>query len=93
MLQSETQVDTPLAKSYLFKLCKHFARKIRVEFDETTGLAYFPYGTCHFTASATGLTFVLAASDDNQIEQLQQVIEHHLQLMRRAPDPALHWLP
>lgn len=90
MLQST--VNTPLAKSYLFKLCKHFARKIPVEFDETSGLACFPYGRCHFTASETALTFLLTAENESQLQQLQQVIEHHLQLMRRAPDPALLWV-
>ncbi len=91
MQHTSAQVDTELARQYLFKLCKHFARKITVDFDRDHGMAHFPVGTCEFTADDKQLTFMLSAMESGQLAQLQSVIEHHLQLMRRAPDPALTW--
>ncbi|WP_051278859.1 DUF2218 domain-containing protein [Chitinilyticum aquatile] len=93
MVQSQTQINTELAKQYLFKLCKHFARKIPVDFDDSQGLARFPIGECRFLADSSTLQFRLSAPDPEQLQRLQRVLEEHLQLMRRAPDSALDWLP
>ncbi|WP_348945090.1 DUF2218 domain-containing protein [Chitinibacter sp. FCG-7] len=87
----ETQVDTSLAKQYLFKLCKHFARKIRVDFDAEHGVAYFDFGELQLAASENQLCFRLCAQEEAQLEILKSVVEHHLQLMTRTPDPALPW--
>ncbi|WP_043648616.1 DUF2218 domain-containing protein [Chitinilyticum litopenaei] len=91
MVHSQTQITTELAKQYLFKLCKHFARKIPVDFDEHQGLARFAFGECRLLADASTLQFRLSAADDEQLQRLKRVLEDHLQLMRRAPDPALAW--
>lgn len=91
MLQTTTQVETAQARQYLYKLCKHFARKITVEFDDEQGVAHFPFGACHLRADHTHLSLLLDAPDAAQLQRLQQVLEQHLQLMRRAPDPALSW--
>ncbi|WP_198314482.1 DUF2218 domain-containing protein [Chitinibacter sp. GC72] len=87
----ETQVDTSLAKQYLFKLCKHFARKIRVDFDTEHGVAYFDFGELQLAASENQLRLRLCAQEAAQLEILKSVVEHHLQLMTRSTDPALPW--
>ncbi|WP_047394551.1 DUF2218 domain-containing protein [Chitinibacter sp. ZOR0017] len=95
---TSSQVNTELGKQYLFKLCKHFARKIPVEFSETEGVAQFgqperPLGQVEFNADAEHLRFTVRATDEAAARQLQAVVESHLQLMRKAENPALDWQP
>ncbi|XZG70478.1 DUF2218 domain-containing protein [Chitinibacteraceae bacterium HSL-7] len=93
MIRSTTTVATPQARQYLFKLCKHFAKKIPAEFDEAreNGHAAFPFGDCTFAAGDEALTLTLAAPDAETHARLTSVIEDHLNLMRRLDDARLDW--
>ncbi len=91
-----SQVETTLGKQYLFKLCKHFARKIRVDFDTDYGIAYFQFGeqvlgSVELRADPQHIEFTIQASDAAALTHLKAVIEDHLQLMRRATNPELVW--
>ena len=86
MLQSEAIVQTSEASRLLFKLCKHFARKIDVQFDERQAQACFPWGACHMQATAEDLVFRCQASSADTLQQLQTVLQAHLELLtRKAP--------
>ncbi|WP_255991428.1 DUF2218 domain-containing protein [Chitinolyticbacter albus] len=88
-MRSIAHITTPDATKFLFKLCKHFAKKIPVEFDETRGRAEFPFGVCELAATATTLTFACEASAAT-LAQMQSVLEQHLALMtRRDPLPVV----
>lgn len=82
---------TDRAPSMLYKLCKHFAKKIAVEFDDTTGHAQFPQGTCTLRANATELSFTCASNSAEQLAALQTIIDLHAALLTRRAPQAVEW--
>ena len=78
MKQSTTTIATEAASQYIGKLCRHFRHKIETEYTATTGLATFPFGTCNMTATATHLTFDIAASDAASVEKIKGILIRHL---------------
>lgn len=93
MIECHTTVHTERAAQFLFKLCKHFARKIPVEFDAQQGVAHFPFGIGRLYADDATLRLEAAAADPAMLARVCQVLEDHLQLMRRAENAALDWQP
>ncbi|GHD56849.1 DUF2218 domain-containing protein [Jeongeupia chitinilytica] len=84
-------VATPDASRFLFKLCKHFAKKIPVEFDEHHGRAEFAFGACTLSASETELRFDCDSQSDEALARLQSVLVEHLALMTRANPLPVVW--
>lgn len=72
------QFATEHASRYLQQLCKHFAHKIEVQFDETSGMAQFPFALARLTATAKGLSVVLTAETKEGLEQGRGVLDSHL---------------
>ena len=66
------------ASKYLQQLCKHFAHKVEVSFDETTGRAALPPGPAELTADAEGLTVRITAEDAKSMIHARFVIDSHL---------------
>jgi uncharacterized protein len=83
---------TDRAPAMLYKLCKHFAKKIPVEFDDTHGHARFPQGDCVLHASDSQLAFECACDDAEQLAALRQIIDLHAALLTRKAPQAIHWL-
>jgi len=78
-LRETALIPTEHARRYLGQLCKHFAHKLPVEFDEafTTGSIRFSVGTCTVAADDTTLTLDLAAPPES-MAQLKDVVVRHL---------------
>ncbi len=72
------QFTTEHASRYLQQLCKHFAHKIEVQFDETSGQAQFPSGIATLTASPKELIVILSADSDEGLERSRGAIDSHL---------------
>jgi len=71
-------VVTPNASRYLQQLCKHFAHKLPVIFDERSGQITFSIGECRLGADDGMLRLSLAAPDEVQMMQLQDIVVRHL---------------
>lgn len=78
MKRSTTHIHTPMASSYIGKLCRHFRHKIETEYTETTGRAVFPQGICLMTAQPETLAFEIEAADTERLEQIKGVLVRHL---------------
>ena len=72
------QFATEHASRYLQQLLKHFAHKIEVQYDETSGRAYFPFGIATLTATPKELTVVLTAESSEALERGRGAIDRHL---------------
>jgi hypothetical protein len=72
------EAATPNASRYLQQLCKHFAHKRPVTFDERSGRIMFDMGECRLIADDGVLNLSLSSSDDAQMAQLQDVVARHL---------------
>jgi hypothetical protein len=90
-MNSIAEVQTPLAATYLARLCKHFSKKIPVEYSETEGQACFPSGHCRLLAEAETLTFHCEAEDPAALAHMQTVISHHVSLFTRHNPLVVAW--
>ncbi|APX23036.1 MAG: DUF2218 domain-containing protein [Rhodobacteraceae bacterium] len=69
---------TPNASKYLQQLCKHFAHKVDVEYDETRGKAQLPPGPAVLTAEADALRVEISAESDEGMKTARHIIDDHL---------------
>jgi hypothetical protein len=91
MITQQASMATPNAGKYLFKLCKHFARKVPVTMDEQYGEVEFGYGFASLRASASELYFEARSNQKEGLEQVQAVLESHLLLMTKAEPLQVIW--
>ena len=75
---SKTAIATEQASRYLQQLCKHFAHKLPVKFDEHDGEITFSIGECRLKADGAALHIHLAAPKLEDMEQLKDVVIRHL---------------
>jgi hypothetical protein len=84
-------LETPNAHSMLFKLCKHFAKKIDVMFDEHHGLARFAIGDCELHADTARLSFDCVCDNEGKLASLQEIIDLHVALITRREPRQVAW--
>lgn len=77
MHKSMSSAETPLANQYIRKLCKHFAHKIDVSYQENVGNCAMPKGNARMVAEPEKIIFQLEAIDLEGLEQTQAIIEDH----------------
>lgn len=78
MTSSTTTIPTEHAGKYLQQLCKHFAHKLDVTFDEHAGSITFSIGQCRLKTEDGALRIDLTAPDTENLEQLKDVVIRHL---------------
>ena len=78
MLVTTARMTTPNGSRYIAQLCKHFAHKVEVEWDEQKGRVNLPSGLATMQADAQGLSFRIEADDPKSIIQSRFVIDSHL---------------
>lgn len=91
MLRSEARVATAMAPQYLFKLAKHFAKKVAVEQAAERAQVDFGFGHCEMQADAEHLGFHCRAEDAEALLRVQSVLESHLALMTRREPLVCAW--
>jgi uncharacterized protein len=92
-VHSVAEITAPHASRYLQQLCKHFAHKRPVIFNEQTGRIEFSIGECRLEASDGRLQLSLAAPDDAQMSQLQEVVARHLLRFAFREEMQIDWQP
>ena len=78
MLTSTARFETPNGSKYIAQLCKHFAHKVDVSYDDTSGRAALPPGPATMAADAQGLTVTVTAEADDGMTRARFIIEDHL---------------
>lgn len=91
--QSHADIATGHASRYLQQLCKHFAHKVDVTFDEKAGSVRFSIGHCRLSAQDDLLRLSLDAPDAEALLQLQDVVERHLVRFAFREDLSIEWRP
>ncbi|GGD89065.1 hypothetical protein GCM10011390_04770 [Aureimonas endophytica] len=91
LVRREARITTAHASRYLQQLCKHFAHKRPVSFDERAGRIEFTIGDCRLAADDEALTLRLEAPDEAQLEQLQDVVIRHLERFAFRESLAVRW--
>ncbi|MEM7519988.1 MAG: DUF2218 domain-containing protein [Pseudomonadota bacterium] len=70
--------NTQNASRYLQQLCKHFAHKVDVTYDDLQGVAALPTGPARLKAEENELVIELTAKDLNGLAVAQHIIDSHL---------------
>ncbi|XSG77123.1 DUF2218 domain-containing protein [Herpetosiphon llansteffanensis] len=90
-MQSKAIIPTALGSSYIKKLCKHYAHKIKVEYDDQQGMAYFAMGTCAMHAEAEQLSFVIDAEAPEAITTIQHIMDEHFEQFAFREKLKIEW--
>lgn len=79
MLKSVGSFETPNASKYLQQLCKHFAHKIEVDYNETYGECAFPTGAATLRADQDRLLATVTAETEEMLTRAKFIVDKHLQ--------------
>lgn len=93
MPASSTAVTVPQAERVLFKMCKHFAIKVPVDFDSEKADIDFLFGRCRVLRNGDVLSLHCEADSAEKLQRVQYVIDEHLALMARDKKLSVAWLP
>ena len=88
---SKTAILTEHASRYLQQLCKHFAHKRPVTFDEQAGEISFSVGDCRLKADGSALYIDLTAPGTEDMEQLKDIVIRHLVRFAFREELAVDW--
>jgi uncharacterized protein len=90
-MQSESTLLTAKGSTYIKQMCRHFAHKITVEFDDERGLANFAMGTCNMHAQPDRLVLVASAADQAALATVQQIVSVHLERFAFREELKVEW--
>ncbi|MFN3770382.1 MAG: DUF2218 domain-containing protein [Ectopseudomonas guguanensis] len=83
--------DTPAR--YISRLCKHFAHKIAVSFDEQQGRIEFGAGVATLQAEDQGLRLQVESASSEDLQRLQDVVASHFERFAWQEALTLDWQP
>ena len=83
------RTDTPAR--YISRLCKHFAHKLPVSFDEQQGRIEFAFGLSHLHADSTGLHITALSHNPQDLEKLKQLIAALFERFAWQAELSLDW--
>ena len=88
---TEARVPSKKAGRYLAQLCKHFAHKVPVDWDETQAEVDFGFGTCRMKADQDELRITCSAGNETDLERVKLVLEDHLRRFAWREEPRIDW--
>lgn len=90
-LTATTHVSTATPGRYIGRLCKHFAHKIPVSFDEQQGRIEFAFGLTLLNAEHDGLRLTVQSRDQAQLDKLKHVVASHFERFAWQEALSLDW--
>jgi hypothetical protein len=76
---SKADVSTANAVSYMKQLCRHWAHRFPVEFNDERGTIELPEARCVLVASPEMLAVSVEIHEGADQERIEKVVEEHLQ--------------
>ena len=90
-LTTTALVKTATPARYISRLCKHFAHKLPVSFDEQQGRIEFPVALALLQASPEGLSLQVQADNAENLEKIKQVVASHFERVAWQAELTLDW--
>lgn len=84
-------VPTRNPARYIGRLCRHFAHKLPVSFDEQQGRIEFAFGLNTLQADDEGLTLHVESDNPADLEKLQHVVASHFERFAWQEALSLDW--
>lgn len=78
MPRSVSRFETERASRYLQAMCKHFAHKVEVNYDEKQGTATMPYGHLEMVVRDGVLHFAVEAESGELLDRMKHVVDAHI---------------
>jgi len=91
MIHRDASIRSDKASRYLQQLCKHFAHKVPVKFDKTSGRVEFPFGLCLMQAEDDVLTMQCEAESDEGFSRMRYVLDDHVKRFAWKEKLELQW--
>ena len=91
VLRSIAEIETAQASNDLIRLCKHFAHKLAVTYDDHAGHIPFSVGDCDLSAQGNRLRLAVKARDQDSLGRLKEVVASHLLRFAFREDLAVRW--
>ncbi|WP_417660650.1 DUF2218 domain-containing protein [Pseudomonas sp.] len=90
-LTSSAFVSTETPARYISRLCKHFAHKIPVNYDEQQGRIEFEFGVALLQATEGGLQLSVQSENEEHLERLKGVVASHFERFAWQEELTLEW--
>lgn len=78
MQKASSSFETDRASRYLQAMCKHFAHKVSVRYDDKEGSADLPYGLLKMQAAENALHFEVCAANEQLLDRMKYAVEAHI---------------
>lgn len=92
MTISTATITTIEPARIILRLCKHWAHKLTVNYDEQQGRVELPFGVCLMQARDGELRFRLEGAPDADMDKFEQVVADHAQRMARGETYVWQWV-
>ena len=93
LFSSSAFVTTDTPARYISRLCKHFAHKIPVSFDEQQGSIEFGAGMATLQAEDQGLRLRVESASREDLQRLEGIVSSHFERFAWRDALALDWQP
>lgn len=86
-----TSVTTKTPSKYIKRLCKHFAHKVTVEYDDDKGEILFNMGKGAITKTVDGLVMRAEANSAEDLATVIDIMDRHFVRVAWQEELTLNW--
>ncbi|MCO6056610.1 DUF2218 domain-containing protein [Pseudomonas sp. MOB-449] len=90
-LSASAYVATATPARYITRLCKHFAHRVPVSYDEVQGRIEFDLGLGLLRAESDGLTLAVESTTPEGLERLKDIVGSHFVRVAWQEELQLEW--
>ena len=90
-LTASAHVSTATPARYITRLCKHFAHRVTVSYDELQGRIEFDLGLGLLRAEGDGLTLAVESQTPEGLERLKEIVGNHFVRVAWQEELQLEW--
>ena len=91
MLEKHAVIATDEAARIVRMLCKHFAHKVKADWDEESGWVEFAMGRCDMQAKASDFQVRCQAANQSDLEEVADTIKSHFDRFTQPQGLVLEW--
>lgn len=84
-------VETTTPTKYITRLCKHFAHKVTVTYDDNSGEINFAMGKGYIRSVVNGLELKSEANSQEDLQKVIDIMESHFIRMAWQEEISLNW--
>ncbi len=91
MLEKHAVIATDEAARFVRMLCKHFAHKVKADWDDNSGWVEFAMGLCEMRAAPDELHIQCQAANQSELEEVADTIKSHFERFAQRQGLLLNW--